>query len=852
MLFSTENRYFERLFLFIILLTLSSFAYYFSAADCEEVQARFSSRRETTIKLLSREVNALLKRRIDLTPRLSNLLAEEGVAYAVVQQTTGEILAKAETSAISVGALQDVESEALKTPYLKFFPTTDPSQTISLVEAALPIVTDYGKKVVVRVGFFAMAEEERLRQVRFRNILLFSILLIGFFTYWFVRRRHSSDFQTTLIGGMGLIILLLFLVSRFAIQRWYETNWRQSFVQHGMSLAKVAALPAKRFLVTADDADLRELQSLFEMDENYAFVSVVKDEQYLFHSDPSMKGTAFIPDSNYAKSLNSNKPQVFPMPDQDLYEVLIPLVEGRHRLGTMRLAFRNALGYGPLGALRNEIVMIFLCGLSVTLFLGYILSRRVSKDITSFIKSMDQITAGDLRQQVYIDRDDDFGQFAQTFNFMLISLRERDMLGKGLQNYVSKSIVDKTLKALSAEDKNGEKVFVVAVFVYFHGIADAIGRVGSPQLLAEVRDLFQVARQISPSGAFAHVQVTPVGILTLISHPVRHETLMRGIQTGQMLCQAIAKRSEISFAPKVTLHALELVYGAIDDHGPQLAFIGEALIDFHSFGQVQDSEEVIFSQESYYLLKDVARFDELEVGTADQGRVKGFIFRGFKPSETLVKVFPESSVWVKILALKILKGAAVAASPETLQEWFKDPDWNVRYHILDILERLRPLNLLDFVVHVVQTETQGRVLSKAVAIMGKVGNETHIPILAEKLRSSDRRVKANTIEALESIGGKKVYEFLNLLVDEQDNRVKANILIALGKYGDLKVFELLNKMIKDSDPNMRASAAYALGRLGMAQGVEPLISALSDKNLTVRRQVVASLTSLKADLEIDL
>jgi HEAT repeat protein len=51
---------------------------------------------------------------------------------------------------------------------------------------------------------------------------------------------------------------------------------------------------------------------------------------------------------------------------------------------------------------------------------------------------------------------------------------------------------------------------------------------------------------------------------------------------------------------------------------------------------------------------------------------------------------------------------------------------------------------------------------------------------------------------------------------------------------------------------MRASAAYALGRLGMAQGVEPLINALSDKDPMVRRQVVASLTALKADLDIEV
>jgi len=236
----------------------------------------------------------------------------------------------------------------------------------------------------------------------------------------------------------------------------------------------------------------------------------------------------------------------------------------------------------------------------------------------------------------------------------------------------------------------------------------------------------------------------------------------------------------------------------------------------------------------------------------EQGRIRAYVFHGFRNSEALIKAFPEASTWTKTMILKILKGQGSPDQAEYLKQWYSDPEPSIRYYIMDVLERLRPSGILDFIVKAMSEESDPKVLSKTIAVLGKVGNESHIPILTEKLRTNDRRVKANAVEALEAIGGKKVYEFLNLLVDEQDNRVKANILIALGKYGDLKVFELLSRMMKDSDKNMRASAAYALGKLGMAQGVEPLIAALSDKDIGVRRQVVASLTSLKADLEIDI
>jgi HEAT repeat protein len=226
--------------------------------------------------------------------------------------------------------------------------------------------------------------------------------------------------------------------------------------------------------------------------------------------------------------------------------------------------------------------------------------------------------------------------------------------------------------------------------------------------------------------------------------------------------------------------------------------------------------------------------------------------RNFKENQELVESFAAATSWTRIMILRLLKASGDLNDPEILFEWFKDENADVRYQVLDALEKLRPTALSEFVVQVIHDEKDPKVLSRAIGLLGAIGNEEHIPILTEKLRSNDRRVKANAVEALEAIGGKRVYEFLNLLVDEQDNRVKANILIALGKYGDLKVFELLSRMIKDSDSHMRASAAFALGKLGMAQGVEPLISALSDKDPMVRRQVVASLTSLKADLDIDV
>jgi hypothetical protein len=465
---------------------------------------------------------------------------------------------------------------------------------------------------------------------------------------------------------------------------------------------------------------------------------------------------------------------------------------------------------------------------------------------------MEQVTAGDLRQNIYIERNDEFGQMAHAFNFMIMSMKERDLIGRGLQQYVSKSIVERTLKALSGHEKNGERLFAVSVFLYFSGIDEAISKVEGSRVFAAAQECYNVLRKIGHPSQNISIQLFPSGVLMLFTFPNKHDALLKSLNVAKLAARDLGRRPDMPFSPKVTMHAMEMVRGHIIEGVENSQFIGDGFGDFRTLSKVQDSDEIIASREVHVLLKDVINFEELEVLSGDQGRFNAFVVRNFKENQELVESFAAATSWTRIMILRLLKASGDLNDPEILFEWFKDENADVRYQVLDALEKLRPTALSEFVVQVIHDEKDPKVLSRAIGLLGAIGNEEHIPILTEKLRSNDRRVKANAVEALEAIGGKRVYEFLNLLVDEQDNRVKANILIALGKYGDLKVFELLSRMIKDSDSHMRASAAFALGKLGMAQGVEPLISALSDKDPMVRRQVVASLTSLKADLDIDV
>ena len=136
-----DSKAIEKLLALVTVLTLISFAYYFTLSEIEELEASYKTRRVMLTKMLGREIADYLEKRIEITPRLSNFLAEEGVAYAAVQQPDGSIIAKGENYAIPMGILENIEETALKASHLISLPYEDPSRTVSLTETVLPVIT---------------------------------------------------------------------------------------------------------------------------------------------------------------------------------------------------------------------------------------------------------------------------------------------------------------------------------------------------------------------------------------------------------------------------------------------------------------------------------------------------------------------------------------------------------------------------------------------------------------------------------------------------------------------------------------------------------------------------------------
>lgn len=140
-------------------------------------------------------------------------------------------------------------------------------------------------------------------------------------------------------------------------------------------------------------------------------------------------------------------------------------------------------------------------------------------------------------------------------------------------------------------------------------------------------------------------------------------------------------------------------------------------------------------------------------------------------------------------------------------------------------------------------EKNNQNLTVWLSLIGKIGNLHAIPIIARSLMSADKRVRANTVEALGKIGGAQVKELLLPYLNDSNNRVKANTAIALWEFDELraKIKKVFDKMVNDPNKWMKASAFYAFGEIKAGEFLQILVDSLEDNDEDICRNAFLAL-----------
>jgi hypothetical protein len=158
---------------------------------------------------------------------------------------------------------------------------------------------------------------------------------------------------------------------------------------------------------------------------------------------------------------------------------------------------------------------------------------------------------------------------------------------------------------------------------------------------------------------------------------------------------------------------------------------------------------------------------------------------------------------------------------------------------IDILDRVSDgLRLLPLMRRILE-DPDPRIQSKAAIFIGR---RTQNPDWAQQqLQSTDSRVRANVIEALDEAFSPAAKQLLWSAVADSNNRVMGNALLGLYRMGDTASLPLIFQMAERPEYEFRSTAAWGMGATGDARFATTLASLLTDPEGRVRENAFRGL-----------
>ncbi|HYM50593.1 MAG TPA: HD domain-containing phosphohydrolase [Candidatus Limnocylindrales bacterium] len=130
-------------------------------------------------------------------------------------------------------------------------------------------------------------------------------------------------------------------------------------------------------------------------------------------------------------------------------ELLSPWQARGTTLGYLGVEASSAGLISDTSELRLMMAILFLAGVGITLLIGVLLARRITRPLHALVEATRLVSAGDLGHQAPVHSNDEIGELAQSFNLMTESLREKSREVKETMTQLQDTYL-MTIEALAA------------------------------------------------------------------------------------------------------------------------------------------------------------------------------------------------------------------------------------------------------------------------------------------------------------------------------------------------------------------------------------------------------------------
>jgi adenylate cyclase len=293
----------------------------------------------------------------------------------------------------------------------------------------------------------------------------------------------------------GLVVLAVLLVSGSLLRKQAQTL-TEAVTKRGLTIAYNLAGGAKSALVSNDDLTLNFLVKEAMSDKDVAYV-IFADEHGIVraHSNVAMIGKRLVrPQSLQTPTAEVVIQTYLPEDgDEEIIDFATPLVFSKTPIGTLYIGFSKLAVTDAVTEARNQAIYVtafmILLGVGGAVILATVLARPIFR----LVEATQVIAGGNLTVEVPVTTHDEIGVLTASFNRMVRSLREKEMIKRAFTRYVAREVVEEVLKDPEHLMLSGERREATVLFCDIRGFTTLSERLTPEQVVSLLNEFYTTA-----------------------------------------------------------------------------------------------------------------------------------------------------------------------------------------------------------------------------------------------------------------------------------------------------------------------------------------------------------------------
>jgi adenylate cyclase len=436
-------------------------------------------------------------------------------------------------------------------------------------------------------------------------------------------RHVRVSIRAKLSVGIIFSLLITILILSFVILNRQRENLYQETVKTGKVSLSYFANSAKTPLLNNEVLRLNQLIKEATATEGILYAYIVdRDGTVQAHTDAAQLRKKIAAPANARNSTQEGDYRYYRFTNSSGAQVLnmsAPVAFGDKVLGEVNvgvsLDFISAQIRKETLAILLLSVLIIALGVVFSIFLSIGFSRPISK----LVVATQEIGLGNLTYRLDLNRNDELGDLASSFNFMSAELWRKKLMQESFGKYVGSDIVQMILANPESSWLKGTRNVATVMFTDVRGFT-AYSEHRNPEAVVEaLNEYFEIATRVIIAHGGIVDKFIGDAVMGLFGVPIASEThaeqCVRACMAMQKEFAASAKRTgnEIITRVGIGVNTGPLVSGNLGSQVKmEYTVIGDAVNTASRINHLAKGGEVVISKSTYEPIRNLVTVEELE------------------------------------------------------------------------------------------------------------------------------------------------------------------------------------------------------------------------------------------------